>query len=153
MTLLGRVDGVKDGRIHFADDLEENLRNAYRFYAKQIEGIEEFLEEVGEDAAEMEFTLPDPDEISAESVRELDLEAANVGTILWSTGYRADFSWVEPADFDEFGYPVHERGVTDTPGLYFVGLQWLYTQGSSLLYGVGEDAVHVADHLLARTPS
>ncbi|MFC6723695.1 flavin-containing monooxygenase [Halobium palmae] len=150
MTLLGRVIGVEDGRIRFADDLEENLRNAYRFYVELIEDIERYLETTDEDAPEPKHALPNPDEISVESIRELDLTAATVRTIVWATGYRADFSWIEPVDRDEFGYPVHRRGVTDTPGLYFVGLHWLYTRGSGLLYGVGEDAKYVVEHLLER---
>lgn len=153
MTLLGRVVGVKDGRIHLADDVEENLRNAYRFYVELVEGIEQFLETADVEAPEPEFTLPAPDEIAVESVPELDLAAANVRSIVWATGYQADFSWIESVDRDEFGYPMHRRGVTDTPGLYFVGLHWLYTRGSGLLYGVGEDARYVAEHLIERLES
>jgi len=52
--------------------------------------------------------------------------------------------------FDEFGYPVQERGVTVRPGLYFVGLHWLHTIKSGLLAGVGDDAVHVAEHIASR---
>jgi putative flavoprotein involved in K+ transport len=49
--------------------------------------------------------------------------------------------------FDTDGYPLHERGVTDFPGLYFVGLPWLYRQSSSLLCGVGHDAEYIADRV------
>jgi putative flavoprotein involved in K+ transport len=49
------------------------------------------------------------------------------------------------------GFPLHRRGVTDTPGLYLLGLPWLYTQTSSLLVGVGADAQHLAEHIAART--
>jgi putative flavoprotein involved in K+ transport len=70
--------------------------------------------------------------------------------VIWATGFQFDFDWVEPATFDEYGYPVHDRGVTDSPGLYFLGLPWLHTAGSSLLFGVGGDAEYVTDHILSR---
>ena len=150
MTLLGRTAGAEDGHLVFADDLEENLRNAYRFYAGLIEQIDEHIETAGVDAPEPEFRPTDPDDISVDGVRELDLEAANVRTVIWATGYGSDFSWVDPTTFDEYGYPIHDRGITEIPGLYFVGLPWLHSQGSSLLFGVGKDAKHITDHILDR---
>jgi len=124
-------------------------RNAYRFYAGMLEKIDELIETEGIDAPDPEFVPRDPESISVESVRELDLAAANVQTVLWATGFRFDFDWVEPATFDEYGYPVHDRGVTDTPGLYSLRLPWLHTGGSSLLFGIGGDAEYVTDHILA----
>ena len=150
MTLLGRAERVEDGRLVVAGDLKENLRNAYRFYAGMLEKIDDLIETEGIDAPDPEFVPRNPEEISVERVRELDLEAANVRTVIWATGFQFDFDWVEPATFDEYGYPVHDRGVTDTPGLYFLGLPWLHTAGSSLLFGVGGDAEHVTDHILSR---
>jgi putative flavoprotein involved in K+ transport len=150
MTLLGRAESVEGGRLVVADDLEENLRNAYRFYAGMLDQIDDLIETEGIDAPDPEFVPRDPESISVESVRELDLAAANVQTVIWATGFRFDFDWVEPATFDEYGYPVHDRGVTDTPGLYFFGLPWLHTGGSALLFGVGGDAKYVTDHILER---
>jgi putative flavoprotein involved in K+ transport len=57
-----------------------------------------------------------------EPVRELDLEAAGVTSIVWATGYRMDFGWILDAQFDEQGFPLHQGGITAEPGLYFVGL-------------------------------
>ena len=150
LTLLGRAEGTEKGVLIVAGDLEENLRNAYRFYAGMLGQIDDLIETEGIDAPDPEFVPRDPEAISVESVRELDLEAANVRTVVWATGFRFDFGWVEPATFDEYGYPVHDRGVTDTPGLYFLGLPWLHTAGSSLLFGIGGDAEHVADDILSR---
>jgi putative flavoprotein involved in K+ transport len=150
LTLLGRAEGTEKGVLIVAGDLEENLRNAYRFYAGMLGQIDDLIETEGIDAPDPEFVPRDPEAISVESVRELDLEAANVRTVVWATGFRFDFGWVEPATFDEYGYPVHDRGVTDSPGLYFLGLPWLHTAGSSLLFGIGGDAEHVADDILSR---
>lgn len=84
----------------------------------------------------------------------LDEEGGRYETdnVIWCTGFRPDFSWIDPIETGSDGYPRHERGVAkDCPGLYFVGLRWLSTGSSSLIGGVGRDAEYVAgairDHL------
>jgi putative flavoprotein involved in K+ transport len=68
-----------------------------------------------------------------------------VATVLWAGGFRPAFSWIDLPIFDGLGFPRADRGVTDVPGLAFVGLPWLHTRKSPLLLGVGEDAGHVAE--------
>jgi putative flavoprotein involved in K+ transport len=78
----------------------------------------------------------------------LDLDATGITTVIWCIGYAPDFSWIKvPAAFDDSGYPKHERGVTASPGLYFLGLPWQHTWGSGRIYAIAEDAEHVVDHL------
>lgn len=77
-----------------------------------------------------------------------ELEAANV---VWCTGFRPDFSWIRLPVFAEPGAPSHRRGVVGTePGLYFVGLHFLYAMSSTMVHGVGRDARYVADIVAAR---
>jgi putative flavoprotein involved in K+ transport len=75
-------------------------------------------------------------------------QALEVSNVIWCTGYKPDFSWIElPVPMDN-GYPIHDRGVVDdTPGLYFVGLLFLYSLSSALLGGVGRDAGHIVEHI------
>jgi putative flavoprotein involved in K+ transport len=80
----------------------------------------------------------------------MDLEKTGVKTIIWAMGYSFDFSLVKLPIFDTAGYPIQQRGATDFPGLYFVGLPWLYKYKSGHLLGVGEDADHVASLIAAR---
>jgi putative flavoprotein involved in K+ transport len=69
----------------------------------------------------------------------------DIGAIVWTTGYRSDFSWIDvPGVKDETGRIVHRRGVTHAPGLFFVGLTWQYTRGSALIGFVGDDAAFIA---------
>jgi FtsP/CotA-like multicopper oxidase with cupredoxin domain/cation diffusion facilitator CzcD-associated flavoprotein CzcO len=68
----------------------------------------------------------------------------DVGTVVWSTGFELDHSWIDAPAFDANGRPVHRRGVTDSPGLYFLGLTWQHTRGSALLGWVKDDAEHIA---------
>jgi putative flavoprotein involved in K+ transport len=68
-----------------------------------------------------------------------------IDAIVWATGYRPDFSWIDvPGVLDETGRVIHSRGVTDAPGLFFVGLTWQYTRGSALIGFVGDDAAFIA---------
>jgi putative flavoprotein involved in K+ transport len=70
--------------------------------------------------------------------------------VIWATGYGLDFGWINVPVLDARGAPIHRRGITDVPGLYFLGLQWLSTLNSSILSGVGDDATVLADHIAAR---
>lgn len=72
----------------------------------------------------------------------------DVNNIIWCTGFRPDFSWIDVDVFQENGFPRHRRGVVpETPSLYFVGLPWLHRLNSSLIGGVGTDAEHIATHI------
>jgi putative flavoprotein involved in K+ transport len=82
-------------------------------------------------------------------VTGLDLAAAGVGTVVWSTGFGRDNRWIDVPVFDGKGYPTHERGVTSCPGLYFLGLPWQHTWGSGRFCGVAADAEHLAEQVLA----
>ena len=69
-----------------------------------------------------------------------DGSTLDVDAVVWATGYRADYSWIDIPAVLQDGRVVHRRGVTDVPGLYFVGLAWQHTRGSALLGFVAEDA-------------
>jgi putative flavoprotein involved in K+ transport len=71
----------------------------------------------------------------------------DVGSVIWATGFRADHSWIDVPVFDEGGRVVHERGVTNSPGLYFLGLPWQHTRGSALLGWVKDDAEYLAKRI------
>jgi putative flavoprotein involved in K+ transport len=75
---------------------------------------------------------------------ELEFDA-----VIWATGYRPDHSWIEAAVMDSEGSVRHRRGVTDVPGLYFLGLSWQYTRGSALLGWVKDDAEFIAAQIAA----
>jgi putative flavoprotein involved in K+ transport len=78
----------------------------------------------------------------------------DVANVIWCTGFRPDFSWIHLPVFDEAGNPKHVRGVVSSePGLYFVGLIFLYAAVSDVLPGVGRDAEHIAKHIASREPT
>ena len=73
-----------------------------------------------------------------------------VQNVIWSTGFHPGFSWVHVPVFDEKGNPRQKRGVAEAPGLYFVGLTFLYAMSSSMIHGVGRDARYVAERIVER---
>ena len=73
-----------------------------------------------------------------------------VDAVIWATGFRNDYSWIKAPIFDEQGRPRHRRGVTEVPGLYFIGLEWQWTRGSALIGWVKDDAQFIAEQIAAR---
>lgn len=84
------------------------------------------------------------------TVRFADGSALDVGTIIWATGYRPDYSWIHIPGVVDDGRVNHRRGVTDVPGLYFVGLSWQHTRGSALLGFVNDDAAYLVERITAQ---
>jgi putative flavoprotein involved in K+ transport len=81
------------------------------------------------------------------SVTLVDGEVIEVEAIVWATGYRSDYSWIQVPVFDENGAPIHRRGVTDAPGLYFLGMHNQYSRGSSLIGFVRHDAQFITGRI------
>jgi putative flavoprotein involved in K+ transport len=84
------------------------------------------------------------------TVRFADGSSREVDVVVWATGYRSDHSWIDAPGAFRDGRVVHERGITEVPGLYFLGLPWQHTRGSALLGFVADDAAHVAADVAAR---
>jgi len=80
--------------------------------------------------------------VSFEDGSELDVE-----TVIWATGFRSDYSWIHAPVLDAQGAPIHRRGVTGCPGLFFLGMKNQYSRGSSLIGWVRHDAAFIVDHI------
>jgi len=157
IVLLGHLRSVARHHVMLAPDLKENLAKADKLAADFKRGVDEYIEKHGIDAP-----LPDPantdeydgdDGYRQKEILELDLQAAGIRTIVWAAGFNIDYSFVRIPVFDEDGYPIQWRGVTASPGLYFMGVHYQHKNKSDLLYGVGEDAAYVASVVTARQPA
>jgi len=149
VKLLGRLTGGGGERITLAPDLHESLEKADKFEADLLKRIDDLIAAKAIEAPEE--ALPEYwDGFDVEVVTELDLAASGINTIIWAQGYAFDYSMVKAPVTDADGFPVQQRGVTEHPGLYFVGMPWLYKFKSGLLLGVGEDAEYIAAHIAGR---
>ncbi|WAL62489.1 MSMEG_0569 family flavin-dependent oxidoreductase [Thermocoleostomius sinensis] len=148
MQLHGRLKTIHRGRLEFWDDLQQNLDQADAVAESIKNTIDRFIETHQIDApTEPPYQPVWQPESPALS---LALDEANIGAVVWCTGYHADFSWVDVPVFDGKGYPGHDRGVTSVRGLYFLGLPWLYTWGSGRFSGIARDATYLADYITTR---
>jgi putative flavoprotein involved in K+ transport len=149
VTLLGRLAGVSDGVVTLAGDLRDNLAAADRSEADLVKAVDAHVAQTRMVAPEE--TLPALTDGFAQPVlTELDLKAAGITNVIWATGYNFDFSIVRLPVVDGDGFPIQTRGVTAYAGLFFIGLPWLHTAKSGLIYGVGEDASYIADRIAER---
>ena len=152
MILLGHLQAIQGKQIILAPDLEENLAKADAFAVQIMQEIDEYIKQTGMEVAANSTTgeAPSNGATPTKAILTLDLQSAGISTIIWASGYKLDFGWVQIPVFDQIGYPVHQRGVTAYPGLYFLGLQGLYKRKSALLFGVGEDAAFIASAIANR---
>ncbi|WP_321916034.1 MULTISPECIES: NAD(P)/FAD-dependent oxidoreductase [unclassified Paraburkholderia] len=149
MTLVGVTKSFDNGVVTFEQDLVANLKRGDENLMSLLDAADAYVERNGIDLPndpEARHIPADP-ECVAHPLRELDLAAAGVTTIIWATGYAVDYSWLHVDAFDAQGKPKHQRGVSTEPGVYFLGLPWLSRRGSSFIWGVWHDAKHIADHI------
>jgi putative flavoprotein involved in K+ transport len=150
VVLLGHIQSIQGYQVALAPDMKENLAKADKFEVDFVKQIDEYIESNGMEAP-IE-NLPElGDGFQAEEITDVDLNFAGITSVIWATGFKFDFGLLKLSAFDEDGYPLHKRGVTEFPGLYFIGLPFLTRFKSGLLAGVGDDAVHVAEHIDAHT--
>ncbi len=149
VTLVGRTESFDAGTVRFAPDLRDNIARGDANYLSLLDEADAYVERNGLDLPEEPEAraLGAYPESVADPLRELDLAAAGVRTVLWATGFTADYGWLRVDAFDENGRPRHQRGVSSEPGVYFMGLPWQSRRGSSFIWGAWHDAKYVADQI------
>ncbi|MFG2887529.1 flavin-containing monooxygenase [Streptomyces sp. NPDC048297] len=149
IQLVGLTASHDDGVLSFAPDLAENIALGDAKYLELLRAADAYVERNGLDLPEepeAHVLGPDP-ECVTDPLLKLDLAEAGVTSIVWATGFAADYGWLDVDAFDENGRPAQRRGVSSEPGVYFLGLPWLSRRGSSFIWGVWHDARYVADHI------
>ena len=146
---LGHVRDARAGRLIIARDLKETLAKVDQFESNALKMLDDYVARTGLGAA-TETISQLRDGYAQEVIPELDLKGSGISTVLWATGYSFDFSLVKLPVVDADGYPIQKRGVTEHEGLYFLGMPWLHSRRSGILFGVGDDAAHLAAHIAAR---
>jgi putative flavoprotein involved in K+ transport len=151
MELFGLLTGLAGDTLEFQPNLRENLDHADGIFNGINASIDRFIASRGIDAPPGERYVPvwEP----AQERTRLSLRDAGITSVVWCIGFLPDFAWVDAPVFNGRGEPVHLRGVTGQPGLYFLGLPWLHTWGSGRFSGVARDADHLAEQIAGRIDS
>lgn len=148
--LIGYVKDCVDGQLDIDQNLKENIIRGDSIASRVKSEIDAHIEKIGSDAEEDDW----PDYVDpscydgADKILALDLEKSDIQTIVWATGYQADYDWVSLPIFKSNGYPFHVRGVTSEPGLFFLGLDWQTDAKSSILSGIGADAEYIVENIV-----
>jgi putative flavoprotein involved in K+ transport len=152
MALHGRLAGIDGAAMGFRGDLRENLDAADATAERIKDTIDRWIDAHGLDAPlEERYTPAWEPPAGEDGSAPVDLDAAGVSTVVWATGFRSEWSWLRLPLLGDDGYPTHRRGVsTRVPGVYLLGLPWLYTWGSGRFAGIDRDAEHVAGALARR---
>jgi putative flavoprotein involved in K+ transport len=147
ITLVGRLQAVQDGILHFADDLGQNLAYGDAAYGGFLDRVDQFIEQKGLNIAaepEARARRQEPPCV-INPLRQLDHRVIGLSAVIWATGYTFDFGWIDLPVLDPDGRPKHNHGIAPVSGMYFLGLPWLSKMSSSFLSGVGDDAARLAD--------
>ncbi len=149
VKLVGRLAGINDGKAQFSGSLRNLCAMSDLKMGRLLDAIDEWAAENGLDGdVEAPHRLP-PTEVEDSPPLGMDLAKGEIRTILWATGYRPDYSWLEVPVFDRKGQVRHDGGVVESPGMYLMGLQFLRRRKSALIDGAGDDARDLSAHLVS----
>ena len=149
VRFVGRFAGLSDGKAQFSGSLRNQCALSDLKMNRLLNTIDEWATENGlDDDVDPPHRLP-PTEVEESPPLVLDLAAEGIRTIIWATGFRPDFSWLNVPVFVHRGRVRHDGGVVESPGLYLMGMQFLRRRKSALIDGAGDDARDLSDHLVS----
>lgn len=149
IQLVGITQRFENGVMAFQEGLAENVAQGDADYFEVLREADAYIEQNGLDLPpepEAWKLLDDPDCLT-NPILSLNLADAGITSIVWATGFKVDYRWMEVDVFDDQGYPVHKRGITAEKGIYFLGLPNQSNRSSSFIWGVWHDAKYIADHI------
>jgi putative flavoprotein involved in K+ transport len=146
VRLTGRLLAVDGDRARFAPDLAATVAAGNARMNRVLHQIDRYVDEHGLAREVLEAEPLEPVTVGA-APDELDLAAAGITTVVWATGYRRVYDWLDVPVLDARGEIRQRRGVTPMPGLYVLGQRFQYRRNSNFIGGVGADAAFVADHI------
>ena len=149
VTLVGRLAGIKDGRAQFSGSLRNKCALADLKLGRLLDTIDEWATANG-----LDDDVPPPHRFAPTAVPQspplgLDLTNGEIKTIIWATGFRPDYSWLDPLVLDRKGLVRHDGGVVDSPGMYLIGAPFLRRRKSSFIDGARDDAQDLVAELAA----
>jgi putative flavoprotein involved in K+ transport len=148
VEFVGRWAAVRDGVALFSGGLRNVCALADLKMNRLLTTFDDWARTTGRDAEAGPPERFAPTVVPASTRLRLDLRGGEIGTIIWATGFRPDYSWLDVPVLDGKGRLRHEGGVVDAPGLYALGLPMLRRRRSSFINGIEDDARTVIDHLV-----
>jgi len=151
VKLVGRLVGIRDGVAQFSGSLINQAALSDLKMNRLLDLIDEWAGR-NEVVGELSGSLPPPHRsertrLPASPPLSLDLRRGEIRSVIWATGFRPDYSWLEVPVLDRKGRIRHDGGVVDSPGLYLMGMQFMRRRKSALIDGAGDDARELSAHL------
>ena len=148
VELVGRLVGLRDGKAQFSGSLANHCALADLKMNRLLASIDDWVNTNGfARAVSRARSLRGRRMSEPETRLSLDLIDAGIGTVIWATGYRPDYSWLDVPVLDRKGRIRHDGGVVAAPGMYVMGLPFMRRRKSSFIDGAGDDAADLAAHL------
>jgi putative flavoprotein involved in K+ transport len=147
VKLVGRLAGMRDGKALFSGGLANKAALSDLKMNRILDAIDEWAARSGVGGEAGPPQRFEPTRIEAAPPLSLDLNRGEIRTIVWASGYRPDYSWLDVPVLDRKGRIRHDGGVVDSPGLYVMGLQFMRRRKSALIDGAGEDARELSAHI------
>jgi putative flavoprotein involved in K+ transport len=149
VEIVGRVVGIRDGQVQFSGSLGNLCALADLKMNRLLDAIDVWASAHGLDGSCEPVQRFEPTRVDERPRLGKNLPDEGIRTVLWATGYRPDYAWLEVSVFDRKGRIRHDGGVVDAPGMYVLGQPFLRRRKSSFIDGVGDDARDLAEHLCA----
>jgi Predicted flavoprotein involved in K+ transport len=147
VELVGRMAAVRDGRALFSGGLRNVISLADLKLGRLLSTFDEWATAKGVDDEVAAPERPEPTRVPAAPRLQIDLTRGEIRSIVWATGFRPDYGWLDVPVVDTKGQLRHDGGVVDSPGLYALGLPVLRRRKSTFIHGIEDDAREVIDHL------
>jgi putative flavoprotein involved in K+ transport len=146
ITLLGRLKDAESNKVFIVPDLHKSLAIVDQTESESLKMIDQYIQQMKLDIPEEELPVL-KDGYNQPLIKELDLKAEKINTIIWAGGYGWDYSFIKVPVFDSEGFPIQNNGVTKSPGLCFVGMPWMPSERTAFLVGISEGSLSVANYI------
>ena len=147
VKLVGRLAGIRDGKAQFSGSLMNQVARSDLKMNRLLDTIDEWAAGSGIDGEVAASHRFEPTRVEASPPLSMNLGSGEIRTIIWATGFRPDYCWLDTPVLDRKGRIRHDGGVVDAPGMYLMGMQFMRRRKSALMDGAGNDARDLSAHL------
>jgi putative flavoprotein involved in K+ transport len=150
VKLVGRLGGISEnGKAQFSGSLRNMCALSDLKMGRLLDRIDEWALKNGYDDAACSPHRPAPTRVEPAPPLGMDLTTGEIKAVIWATGYRPDYSWLEVPTLDQKGRLRHDGGIVSSPGMYLMGTQFMRRRKSALIDGAGDDARDLSAHLMS----